>query len=77
MIKQLLHALIDNSVKYTPAGGDITLSCAEQDNGISISVADTGIGMEPEHWLMYLSVFTALTRHACERPAVWDSDSLL
>jgi heavy metal sensor kinase len=49
MIKQLLHALIDNSVKYTPAGGDITLSCAEQDDGIAISVADTGIGMEPEH----------------------------
>lgn len=49
MIKQLLHALIDNSVKYTPAGGDITLSCTGQDDSISVSVADTGIGMEPEH----------------------------
>ena len=49
MIKQLLRALIDNSVKYTPAGGSITLACREQCDGISISVSDTGIGMEPEH----------------------------
>ncbi len=49
MIKQLLHALTDNSVKYTPAGGDITLSCEEQKDSISIAVADTGIGMEQEH----------------------------
>jgi len=49
MIKQLLHALMDNSVKYTPSGGDITLSCTERDNSIAISVTDTGIGMEPEY----------------------------
>ncbi|HMM32733.1 MAG TPA: ATP-binding protein, partial [Clostridia bacterium] len=49
MIKQLLRALIDNSVNYTPAGGCITLTCREQNDGISISVADTGIGMEKEH----------------------------
>ena len=49
MIKQLLHALIDNSEKYTPENGSITLSCDELANSISISVADTGIGMEPEH----------------------------
>lgn len=49
MIKQLLHALIDNSAKYTPTEGCIKLSCSEQADSISISVIDTGIGMEPEH----------------------------
>jgi len=49
MVKQLLRALIDNSVKYTPADGSITLSCHEQSDGICVTVADTGIGMELEH----------------------------
>ncbi len=49
MIKQLFRALIDNSVKYTPVGGSITLACRERNDGISVSVADTGIGMEKEH----------------------------
>ena len=49
MIKQLLHALIDNSATYTPSDGCINLSCSEQADSISISVIDTGIGMEPEH----------------------------
>lgn len=49
MIRQLLRALLDNSVKYTPAGGRITLACREDGEGIRLSVADTGIGMEEEH----------------------------
>jgi heavy metal sensor kinase len=49
MVKQLLRALIDNSVKYTPVDGKITLSCRDNSDGISVSVADTGIGMKQEH----------------------------
>ena len=49
MVKQLLHAAIDNSVKYTPEGGTITLAAFEEEHGISLSVADTGIGMDTEH----------------------------
>lgn len=49
MIRQLLRALIDNSAKYTPVGGRITLACGEEDGGIRLSVADTGVGMEAEH----------------------------
>lgn len=49
MVKQLLHAAIDNSVKYTPEGGAITLAAFECEHSISLSVADTGIGMDAEH----------------------------
>ena len=45
-LKQVLLNLLSNAVKFTPRGGSITLSAArEPDGGVSISVADTGIGI--------------------------------
>ncbi|NIO41028.1 MAG: phosphate regulon sensor histidine kinase PhoR, partial [Burkholderiales bacterium] len=41
--------LVSNAVRYTPAGGDITLIW-ERSNGSSVfRVKDTGIGIEPRH----------------------------
>ncbi|WP_312109999.1 sensor histidine kinase [Brevibacillus reuszeri] len=52
-IKQLLYILLDNAVKYTPYGGEITLYYglmdAEHTQKLCISVTDTGIGIESEH----------------------------
>lgn len=42
---QILRNLIDNAIKYTPAGGTIRLACAENDGQIEITVADNGIGI--------------------------------
>jgi two-component system, OmpR family, phosphate regulon sensor histidine kinase PhoR len=42
--------LISNAIRYTPAGGTITLAWKAQDNGDgAFSVTDTGIGIAPEH----------------------------
>ena len=49
MIKQLLRALIDNSVKYTQNGGIIQLSFGSNDANAVLSVSDDGIGMDAEH----------------------------
>ncbi len=49
MIKQLLRALIDNSVKYTQNGGVIRLSFGSDDENAVLSVSDDGIGMDAEH----------------------------
>lgn len=46
MIKQLLRAFIDNSMKYTPAGGSISLDCTKNEYGLELSVSDDGVGME-------------------------------
>jgi two-component system phosphate regulon sensor histidine kinase PhoR len=41
--------LASNAVRYTPDGGAVTLSWASNADGARFTVADTGIGVEPEH----------------------------
>jgi signal transduction histidine kinase len=48
MIGQLLRALIDNSVKYTPEGGTISLGFTQEAQAYSLTVHDSGVGMEEE-----------------------------
>src|SRR5262249_46325486 len=44
-----LNNLLDNAVVYTPPGGRITLSASTTDGTVVLGVADTGIGIPPEH----------------------------
>ena len=46
MISWAILQLLDNAVKFTPAGGKVNLSIqAENDNLIQVTIADTGIGI--------------------------------
>ncbi len=47
-IKQMLQALIDNSAKYTPVGGTITLGFTREDQADRLFVRDDGCGMDQE-----------------------------
>jgi len=49
LTQRMIANLIDNAVKYTPAGGriDISLNCTPPGRTL-ISVSDTGIGIAPE-----------------------------
>jgi signal transduction histidine kinase len=40
--------LLANAIRYTPAGGSITVTCGHTDGEAWMGVADTGIGMTPE-----------------------------
>ncbi len=47
-IEQVLSNLLANAVKYTPAGGTITVSVAHEGREAVLRVADEGIGMPAE-----------------------------
>ncbi len=47
-LRQLLLNLADNAIKYTPAGGTITLGLENSEGWVKISVSDTGIGISAE-----------------------------
>lgn len=48
-LRQILLILIDNALRYTPAGGTITLSAELAGKQVRIGVRDTGCGIAPEH----------------------------
>jgi two-component system phosphate regulon sensor histidine kinase PhoR len=49
-IAQVVGNILDNAVKYSPYGGQITVSLQRQENLYLISVSDQGIGVNPEHF---------------------------
>lgn len=49
LLRELFHNLIDNAIKYTPAGGSVTVHLSRPDGHICCTVQDTGIGIPEEH----------------------------
>lgn len=60
LLSQALANLLDNAVKYTPAGGVITLALAATPAGAQLTVADNGPGIPAEHRDLVLERFTRL-----------------
>ena len=48
LLKQMLLNLVDNSLKYTTAGGRVTLSLYRDGSRARVEVRDTGPGIEPD-----------------------------
>ncbi|MGH9968873.1 MAG: sensor histidine kinase [Pyrinomonadaceae bacterium] len=45
LLKRMILNLLDNAVKYTPEGGEISITLARQNGNAQIVVLDTGIGI--------------------------------
>jgi signal transduction histidine kinase len=46
-LRRALLNLVENALKYTPAGGRVELSLAQEAGSVLIVVEDTGIGIDP------------------------------
>lgn len=49
LMRFLLENLLSNAVKYNQQGGSIRLTAEIKENQLHLEVADTGIGISPEH----------------------------
>jgi signal transduction histidine kinase len=64
---QVLGNLIGNAVKFTPAGGDIEVTVEATAEGASITVSDTGVGIDPGELEHVFDRFYRGTRRREER----------
>lgn len=48
LLRRMLLNLLDNAIKYTPAGGKIHVECRREGNAYIVEVTDTGAGIPAE-----------------------------
>jgi signal transduction histidine kinase len=48
-LHQVLFNLVDNAVRFTPPGGEVTIGAERRDGRVEVRVSDTGVGIAPEH----------------------------
>lgn len=65
-IRQIVLNLLSNAIKFTPPHGRITLTVSRRPEGLSLSVADTGIGIRAEDleniWTPFFQADMSLAR---------------
>ena len=49
LLESIVYNLTDNAIKYNRQGGTVKVSVERLSDGVRLSVADTGIGISPEH----------------------------
>ena len=64
LVRRVVVNLLDNAVKYTPPGGDITLSGAAGPQQVTLSVRDTGPGVPAEDQHRIFDKFARVQRTA-------------
>jgi two-component system, OmpR family, sensor kinase len=69
-LKQMLLNLIDNAIKYTPAGGKVTVSAKREGKEAVLRVADTGRGIPAEDLPHIFERFFRHSRNTSDKTVV-------
>ena len=63
LLAQALANLVDNSIKYTPEGGHVTLACRKDGDRVLVSVVDDGPGVPEAERERVMERFVRLESH--------------
>ncbi|HUZ72186.1 MAG TPA: ATP-binding protein [Stellaceae bacterium] len=63
-LKQALFNLVSNALKFTPAGGTVTLAARRERDRVALVVADTGVGVAREDQVRIFEKFERGNPHA-------------
>jgi heavy metal sensor kinase len=66
-LRRLLLNLVDNAIKYTPAGGSVALSLQSDEEWASVRISDTGIGLSKDEQERIFTRFHRATEARSQR----------
>jgi PAS domain S-box-containing protein len=64
MIRRVLINLVDNAIKYTPAGGRVALTSRLEDETLRLAISDNGPGISPADQARIFKKFSRVDRSA-------------
>jgi signal transduction histidine kinase len=66
-LRQILHNLMGNAIKFTPAGGTLKVDAAQEGDWVRLSVQDSGIGIPEAAQEQVFEMFQQVETHAAFR----------
>lgn len=66
LLRQAIANLVDNAIKYTPTGGQVTVGMESTASEVLITISDTGIGIAPEDQVRLFEKFFRIRRRETE-----------
>ena len=67
-VHQVVYNIVDNAIKFTPAGGTISFAAERRGNMVEVRIENTGAGIAPERCPLCLNGSTRRTAPAACTP---------